>query len=87
MTSFAFLLGCVPLMLASGSGAAARSTISTGVVLGMAVATSLGIFIIPVCYGFVQGLAENRMRSRLHRPHRPPNQEGHIDEFRSSKEA
>jgi len=58
MTSFAFILGCVPLMLASGSGAAARSTMGTGVVFGMSVATALGIFIIPVCYGFVQGLAE-----------------------------
>ena len=32
MTSFAFILGCVPLMLASGSGAASRSTMGTGVV-------------------------------------------------------
>jgi len=58
MTSFAFILGCVPLMLASGSGAAARSTMGTGVVFGMSIATAFGIFIIPVCYGFVQGTAE-----------------------------
>ncbi|MCP5519157.1 MAG: multidrug efflux RND transporter permease subunit [Verrucomicrobiales bacterium] len=58
MTSFAFILGCVPLMLASGSGGAARSTMGTGVVFGMTVATAFGVFLIPVCYGFVQGLAD-----------------------------
>jgi len=54
MTSFAFILGCVPLMLASGSGAASRSTMGTGVVFGMGIATIIGIFLIPVCYVFVQ---------------------------------
>lgn len=58
MTSFAFILGCVPLMLASGSGAAARSTMGTGVVFGMTIATVLGLFIIPVCYVFVQKIVE-----------------------------
>ncbi len=58
MTSFAFILGCVPLMLASGSGAAARSTMGTGVVYGMTIATVLGLFLIPVCYVFVQKLIE-----------------------------
>jgi HAE1 family hydrophobic/amphiphilic exporter-1 len=58
MTSFAFILGCVPLMLASGSGAASRSTMGTSVVFGMTVATALGLFIIPVCYVFVQQWSE-----------------------------
>jgi hydrophobic/amphiphilic exporter-1 (mainly G- bacteria), HAE1 family len=58
MTSFAFILGCVPLMLASGSGAVSRSTMGTGVVFGMTIATALGLFIIPVCYVFVQQWAE-----------------------------
>ena len=58
MTSFAFILGCVPLMLAAGSGAAARSTMGTGVVFGMTIATAVGLFIIPVCYVFVQRLSE-----------------------------
>ena len=58
MTSFAFILGCIPLMLASGSGAAARSTMGTGVVFGMTLATGLGIFIIPICYVSVQTLSE-----------------------------
>ena len=58
MTSFAFILGSVPLLLATGSGAASRSTIGTGVVYGMTIATVVGLFIIPVCYVFVQGLVE-----------------------------
>jgi hydrophobe/amphiphile efflux-1 (HAE1) family protein len=58
MTSFAFILGCVPLMTATGSGAASRGTMGTGVVFGMTIATAIGLFIIPVCYVFVQGLVE-----------------------------
>jgi HAE1 family hydrophobic/amphiphilic exporter-1 len=64
MTSFAFILGCVPLMLASGSGAASRSTMGTGVVFGMSIATLLGLFLIPVCYVFVQGLAERGKKAQ-----------------------
>ncbi len=60
MTSFAFILGCVPLALATGSGAEARKTMGTAVVVGMTVATLLGIFLIPACYAFVQGLVERR---------------------------
>src|SRR5512137_3005729 len=58
MTSFAFILGCVPLMLATGSGAASRSTMGTGVVYGMTIATVIGLFLIPVCYVFVQRIVE-----------------------------
>jgi len=58
MTSFAFILGCVPLMLATGSGAASRSTMGTGVVYGMTIATAIGLFLIPVCYVFVQKIIE-----------------------------
>jgi HAE1 family hydrophobic/amphiphilic exporter-1 len=60
MTSFAFILGCVPLMLASGSGAASRSTMGTGVVFGMSISTLIGLFLIPVCYVFVQKFADRR---------------------------
>ncbi|MCU0795310.1 MAG: multidrug efflux RND transporter permease subunit [Akkermansiaceae bacterium] len=60
MTSFAFILGCVPLMLATGSGAASRSTMGTGVVFGMGISTIIGLFLIPVCYVFVQKLSERR---------------------------
>jgi HAE1 family hydrophobic/amphiphilic exporter-1 len=59
MTAFAFILGSVPLMLATGSGAASRSTMGTGVVYGMTIATVLGLFLIPVCYVFVQRIVEH----------------------------
>lgn len=55
MTSFAFIIGCVPLMLAKGSGAAARAVMGTGVVFGMSIATLLGIFLIPTCFVLVMG--------------------------------
>ncbi len=60
MTSFAFILGCVPLMLATGSGAASRSTMGTGVVFGMTISTIIGLFLIPVCYVFVQKFADRK---------------------------
>ncbi len=54
MTSFAFVLGCVPLWLASGSGGASRRTLGTTVIGGMLSATLLGIFIIPVSFYVVE---------------------------------
>ena len=63
MTSFAFILGCVPLMLASGSGAASRATMGTGVVFGMSIATLIGLFLIPVCYVFVQKFTDRRTKA------------------------
>jgi hydrophobe/amphiphile efflux-1 (HAE1) family protein len=71
MTSFAFILGCVPLMLASGSGAASRSTMGTGVVFGMTAATVLGLFLIPVCYVFIQRLSERGKKSKPVEPVAP----------------
>jgi HAE1 family hydrophobic/amphiphilic exporter-1 len=46
MTSFAFILGCIPLALASGSGAIARKVMGTAVIGGMAAATVIAIFLI-----------------------------------------
>jgi HAE1 family hydrophobic/amphiphilic exporter-1 len=50
MTSLAFILGCLPLMLASGSGAAGRQILGTVVVTGMLAATALAILVIPVLF-------------------------------------
>ena len=50
MTSLAFILGMVPLFIASGAGAASRRAVGTGVMGGMIAATLLGIFFIPVFY-------------------------------------
>jgi multidrug efflux pump subunit AcrB len=68
MTSFAFILGCVPLMLASGSGAASRSTMGTGVVYGMTISTMIGLFLIPVCYVFVQRFTDRKEKSPAPEP-------------------
>jgi HAE1 family hydrophobic/amphiphilic exporter-1 len=54
MTSFAFVLGCVPLWLASGSGGVSRQTMGTTVIGGMLSATLLGIFVIPVAFYVVE---------------------------------
>jgi HAE1 family hydrophobic/amphiphilic exporter-1 len=54
MTSFAFILGCVPLWIAQGAGAASRRILGTVVVTGMLAATCLAIFLIPVLFVVVE---------------------------------
>ena len=54
MTSLAFIIGCLPLAIASGAGAAARNAMGVAVVGGMIFATSLGIFLIPVFFVIVE---------------------------------
>ena len=63
MTSFAFLLGVLPLVVATGAGAASRRALGTAVFGGMATATLIGIFIVPVLYVVVQRLAERRVKA------------------------
>jgi len=60
MTAFAFILGVVPLVLASGAGSGAQNALGTAVFWGMLVATALGVFIIPGNFAFVQGLGRRR---------------------------
>jgi multidrug efflux pump subunit AcrB len=55
MTSFAFILGVVPLILSSGAGAAGRISIGIGVFGGMLAATVLAVFLVPVFYRAVLG--------------------------------
>jgi HAE1 family hydrophobic/amphiphilic exporter-1 len=57
MTSFAFILGCLPLWLASGSGGVSRRTLGTVVIGGMLGATLVDIFIVPVTFAIVERLA------------------------------
>jgi HAE1 family hydrophobic/amphiphilic exporter-1 len=54
MTSFAFILGCVPLWLASGAGAVARQIMGTTVIGGMAAASGIGIFMVPAIFYLVE---------------------------------
>jgi multidrug efflux pump len=58
MTSFAFILGVLPLALATGAGAASRHSIGTGVFAGMLIATTIGVFFIPLFFEVVRRLAE-----------------------------
>jgi HAE1 family hydrophobic/amphiphilic exporter-1 len=60
MTSFAFILGCVPLWTASGAGSVARQIMGTAVIGGMAAATGIAIFIIPALFVLVERLAKRR---------------------------
>jgi HAE1 family hydrophobic/amphiphilic exporter-1 len=54
MTSFAFILGCVPLWTASGAGAVARQIMGTTVIGGMLAASVIGIFFIPAIFYLVE---------------------------------
>jgi hydrophobic/amphiphilic exporter-1 (mainly G- bacteria), HAE1 family len=54
MTSFAFILGCVPLWTASGAGSVARQIMGTTVIGGMLAASALGIFFIPAIFYLVE---------------------------------
>jgi multidrug efflux pump subunit AcrB len=65
MTSFTFILGSVPLVVATGSGAASRHSIGTTVVGGMLAVTVLGVLLVPAFYVAVERVAERR------RPRRP----------------
>jgi len=63
MTSFAFILGSMPLVFASGAGAAARHSIGVTVVGGMLAVTILGVLLVPAFYVSIERFAE-----RLRRP-------------------
>ncbi len=58
MTSFAFIIGLLPLVFAGGTGAAGNRSIGTGAVGGLLVGTILGVFIIPILYIIFQYLQE-----------------------------
>jgi HAE1 family hydrophobic/amphiphilic exporter-1 len=60
MTSFAFILGCVPLWIASGAGSVARQVMGTTVIGGMLAASAIGIFFVPAIYYLVEKLSSAR---------------------------
>jgi multidrug efflux pump len=64
MTSLAFILGVVPLVISSGAGSASRHSIGTGVIGGMLAATFLAIFLIPMFYLLVESLAAKLSKGR-----------------------
>jgi multidrug efflux pump subunit AcrB len=60
MTAFAFILGVVPLMIATGAGAASRQSIGTTVFGGMLAATVLTLIFVPVFYVVIERLRERK---------------------------
>jgi hydrophobe/amphiphile efflux-1 (HAE1) family protein len=64
MTAFAFILGVVPLTLASGSGAEGRKVMGLAVFSGMLVATIIGVMLIPALYVFIESLSKKRRIKR-----------------------
>ena len=67
MTSLAFILGVVPLVLSSGAGAGARHSVGTGVMGGMMAATFLAVFFVPLFFYWLtdRKLSEKRSRNEL----------------------
>ena len=62
MTSLAFICGVSPLLIAGGAGAQSRHSLGTGVFFGMLIATSVGIFFIPLFFTVIRRLSERRRR-------------------------
>ncbi len=64
MTSFAFILGVVPLVISSGAGSEMRRTLGTAVFSGMLGVTMFGIFLTPVFYYVIQWFGDHRLHKR-----------------------
>jgi HAE1 family hydrophobic/amphiphilic exporter-1 len=83
MTSFAFILGCVPLWRASGSGAVSRQVMGTAVIGGMTAASAIAIFIIPALFYMIERLGGARVEGlKAPQPGTPglaPPAPGHAD--------
>jgi HAE1 family hydrophobic/amphiphilic exporter-1 len=65
MTAFSFILGVIPLVIATGAGANSRRSLGTAVFGGMLAATVFGVFLIPVLYVVIQGLSEKRRKTSI----------------------
>jgi HAE1 family hydrophobic/amphiphilic exporter-1 len=77
MTSFVFILGCVPLWAASGAGSVARQIMGTTVIGGMLAASVLGIFTVPAIFYLVERWsAASRERFLAASPQHPAITEG-----------
>jgi len=72
MTAFAFILGVIPLMRASGAGAGAQNVMGTAVFFGMLVATALGVFLIPGNFAFVELLGRKKKMAAAAAQQKPP---------------
>jgi HAE1 family hydrophobic/amphiphilic exporter-1 len=68
MTSFAFILGCVPLWKAKGAGAIGRKVLGSSVITGMGAATVLGVFLVPVLFVVVERIAKKKPQVAVAQP-------------------
>ena len=68
MTSLAFILGCLPLLLSTGAGAASRHSIGTGVIGGMLAATMIATIFVPMFYRLIGEFSE-RKKTKQESPH------------------
>jgi hydrophobic/amphiphilic exporter-1 (mainly G- bacteria), HAE1 family len=76
MTSFAFILGCVPLWIATGAGAVARQIMGTTVIGGMLGASLVGIFLIPAVFYLVEKVSGAVSRGPAILPEQPSPAQG-----------
>jgi len=74
MTSFAFILGCVPLWAAKGAGAIGRQVLGSAVIVGMSAATVIGVFLVPVLFVVVERLGQKK--TAVAAPTEAPAEEG-----------
>ena len=72
MTSLAFIMGCVPLWIASGAGSAARRTLGTVVIVGMAADTLIASFLIPVSFYVIERLSRREQAREATAPQSAP---------------
>jgi len=72
MTSFAFIFGLLPLVIAEGAGMISRRAVGTPVFAGMIAASCLGIFMIPMLYVVFQRVRERVGGARSTPRERPP---------------
>ncbi len=72
MTAFAFILGCVPLWLASGAGAISRQVLGTVVIGGMLAASLLAIFFIPVSFDVIERFGNLFRKDKEQKPEEKP---------------
>jgi len=78
MTSLAFILGVLPLVVATGAGSASQRAIGTGVMGGMITATVLAVFLVPVFFVVVRSLFKGSERQRkMYAAHRIHPEEEH----------
>src|SRR5262249_42899462 len=81
MTAFAFILGVLPLMFATGAGAASRQSIGTTVFGGMVAATVLSLVFVPVFYAVIEKLRERGGDSRSAQQHQDASQHQDIEDI------